>query len=74
MTKLQEAAYNAQLAAGLPISELAGAVLIKDDGIIDHQHCASYIHAVQQMDWFKAAFPGHTGPCNRGGWKGRQPR
>ena len=61
ITKLQEAAYNAQLAAGLPISEMACAVLIKNDGIIDHQHCSSYIHAIQQMDWFKAAFPGHTG-------------
>jgi hypothetical protein len=60
MTKLQEAAYNAQLAAGLPISKLAGAVLIMDDDIIDHQHCASYVYAVQQMDWFKAAFPAHT--------------
>ena len=60
MTMLQEAAYNAQLAAGLPISRLAGTVLIRDAGIIDLQHCASYIHAVQQMDWFGAAFPGHT--------------
>jgi hypothetical protein len=58
------------LAAGLPISELAGAVLIKDDGIIDHRHCASYIHAVQQMDWFKAAFPGHAGPVTVVGGKG----
>jgi hypothetical protein len=58
------------LAAGLPISELAGAVLIKDDGIIGHQHCASYIHAVQQMDWFRAAFPGHTGPVTVVGGKG----
>jgi hypothetical protein len=70
MTKLQEAAYNAQLAAGLPISKLAGVVLIKNDGIIDHQHCASYINAVQQMDWFKAAFPGHNGPVTVIGGKG----
>jgi hypothetical protein len=70
MTRLQEAAYNAQLAAGLPISKLAGKVLIKDNGIIDHQHCASYIHAVQQMDWFRAAFPGHTDPVSVVGGKG----
>lgn len=63
MTMLQQAAYNAQLAAGLPISRLAGTVLIRDAGIIDHQHCASYIHAVQQMDWFRAAFPGHAASC-----------
>jgi hypothetical protein len=49
---------------------MAGAVLIKDDGIIAHQHCASYIHAVQQMDWFKAALPGHTGPVTVVGGKG----
>ncbi len=70
MTRLQEAAYNAQLAAGLPLSKLAGKVLIKDDGIIDHQHCASYIHTVQQMDWFRAAFPGHTDPVTVVGGKG----
>jgi hypothetical protein len=70
MTRPQEAAYNAQLAAGLPISKLAGEVLIKDDGIIDHHHCASYIHAIQQMDWFRAAFPGHTDPVTVVGGKG----
>jgi hypothetical protein len=59
------------LAAGLPISELAGTVLIQGDGIIDHQHCASYIHAVQQMDWFKAAFPAHSDPVTVVGGKGR---
>ncbi len=62
--------YDAQLAAALPISELAGAVLIKDDGIIDNKHCASYIHAVQEMYWFKAAFPGHAGPVSVVGGKG----
>jgi len=59
-TRLQEAAYNAQLAAGLPVSELARAVLVKNDGIINYQRCSSYIHSVQQMDWFTAAFPTHT--------------
>ncbi|HXB48610.1 MAG TPA: hypothetical protein VNW50_12690 [Streptosporangiaceae bacterium] len=58
------------MAAALPTSELAGAVLIKGDGIIDHKHCASYINAVQQMDWFKAAFPGHTGPVAVVGGRG----
>jgi hypothetical protein len=68
---LQEAAYNAQLAAGLPISELAVAMLIKnDDGIIEYRHCANYILAVQQMDWFKAAFPTHSDPIIVVGGKG----
>jgi len=50
------------LAAGLPVSELARAVLVEDNGIINYQHCASYIHAVQRMDWFMAAFRAYTGP------------
>jgi putative metallohydrolase (TIGR04338 family) len=54
----------------LPISKLASAVLIKGDGIIRYQHCASYIHAVQQMDWFKAAFPAYTDPVTVVGGKG----
>ncbi len=49
---------------------LARAVLIKDDRIIGYQHCASYIHAVQQMDWFKAAFPAYTDPVTVVGGKG----
>jgi hypothetical protein len=49
---------------------LARAVLIKDDGIIGYQHCASYIHAVQQMDWFKAAFPAYADPVTVVGGKG----
>ncbi len=49
---------------------LARAVLIKDDGIIGYQHCASYIVAVQQMDWFKAAFPAYTDPVTVVGGKG----
>lgn len=49
---------------------LARAVLIKDDGIIGYQHCASYIHAVQQMGWFKAAFPAYTDPVTVVGGKG----
>jgi hypothetical protein len=58
------------LAAALPISELAGEVLLKDDGVIDHKHCASYIQAVQQMDWFKTGFPGHAGPVTVVGGRG----
>jgi hypothetical protein len=67
---LQEAAYNAQLAAGLPVSMLAHAVLIKDDRIINYRHCARYIHAVQRMDWFTAAFLAYTGPVTVVGGKG----
>jgi putative metallohydrolase (TIGR04338 family) len=58
------------LAAGLPVSMLARAMLIKDDGVINYQHCARYIHAVQQMDWFTAAFPAYTGPVTVVGGKG----
>ena len=62
MTKLQAAAYNAQLAAGLPVSQRADAVLIMDDGLISHRNCATYIVAVQQLEWFRLAFPAHAGP------------
>jgi len=58
------------LAAGLPSSKLARAVLIRDDGIINYRHCASYIHAIQRMDWFMAAFPAYTGPVTVVGGKG----
>jgi len=58
------------LAAGLPVSELARAVLVEDNGIINHQHCASYIHAVQRMDWFTAAFRAYSGPVTVVGGKG----
>jgi len=69
-TRLQAAAYNAQLAAGLPVSKLASAALITDDGVIGHQQCATYIHAVQQTEWFKAAFPAHTDPVTVVGGRG----
>ena len=69
-TKLQEAAYNAQLAAGLPVSKLAAEMLGATDGLIDLGHCATYIHAVQRMEWFKAAFPAHTEPVTVVGGKG----
>ena len=71
MTKLQQAAYDAQLAAALPASELASAVLISVDGGISLQNCATYILAVQEMDWFTAAFPSHLAPVAiRGGGGG----
>jgi hypothetical protein len=73
-TKLQEAAYGAQFAAGLPVSFLASAVLEKNGEKIDYRHCATYIHAVQQMDWFGAAFPVARQCGNRGGGRGSEPR
>jgi hypothetical protein len=45
-------------------------MLIRDDGIINYRHCASYIHAIQQMDWFTAAFPAYTGLLTVAGGKG----
>lgn len=54
----------------MPISELARAMLIKDGDVIGYQHCAIYIHAVQQMDWFKAAFPAYSEPLTVVGGKG----
>jgi hypothetical protein len=70
MTRLQEAAYNAQLAAALPVSDLAETVLVIHDGIINRQHCAIYVLAVQRMDWFRAAFPAHAAPVTVVGGQG----
>jgi hypothetical protein len=70
MTRLQQAAYNAQLAAALPVSDLAETVLVLDHSIIKRQHCATYVLAVQRMDWFKAAFPAHNSPVTVVGGKG----
>lgn len=70
MTRLQEAAYSAQLAAALPVSDLAGTVLVIHDGTINRQHCATYVLAVQRMDWFKAAFPAHSAPVTVVGGQG----
>jgi hypothetical protein len=64
-------AYGAQLAAGLPVSDLARAVLIDANGTIHHRHCAEYLHALQRSDWFAAAFTGHTGPVTVAGGRGR---
>jgi hypothetical protein len=66
-TKLQEAAYGAQLAAGLRVSDLATAVLISADGTIHHRSCAAYIHALQCSDWYAVAFTGYTGPVTVAG-------
>ena len=55
----------------MPVSELARAVLIEDSGRINYRYCARYIHAVQQMDWFAAAFPAYTGPVTVQGGQGR---
>jgi hypothetical protein len=55
----------------LPVSELARAILIENDGLISHLHCASYIRAVQQADWFTAAFPAYAGPVTVVGGNGR---
>lgn len=71
MTKLQQAAYNAQLAAGLPVSELASTMLILVDGRISHHNCSTYVLAVQEMDWFRAAFPSHAVPIAISGGRGR---
>jgi hypothetical protein len=58
------------LAAGLPVSELASELLIKEDGMINYRRCASYIHVVQRMAWFTAAFRAYTGPVTVVGGKG----
>lgn len=58
------------MAAGLPVSGLALAVLTKDDRIIDYRHCATYLHAIQRMAWFKAAFPAYADPVTVVGGRG----
>ena len=61
-TRLQQAAYDAQLAAGLPVSDQATSLLARHRGPIDVGRCAQYIHAIQQRDWFTAAFAAHAEP------------
>jgi hypothetical protein len=58
------------LAAGLPVSELARAMLTKDDPVIDYRHCAAYIHTIQQLEWFKGAFPAYSDPVTVVGGRG----
>jgi hypothetical protein len=72
-TTLQQSAYNAQLAAGLPVSELARAVLISNNGRVHHRQCAEYLRAVQQTEWFRAAFAAHTEPLTVVGGRGVSP-
>lgn len=69
-TKLQQAAYDAQFAAGLPVSELARALLVADEQAISLRQCAAYLEAVQQAQWFTAAFAAHTGPLTVVGGRG----
>jgi hypothetical protein len=54
----------------LPVSGLARVVLIEHGGIIAYEHCASYIHAIQQADWFTSAFPAHAVLLTVAGGKG----
>jgi hypothetical protein len=59
------------LAAGLPVSDLACAVLIKNDGLISYQLCARYISSIQQTSWFTAAFPAYADRITVVGGKGK---
>lgn len=68
---MQQAAYDAQLAAGLPTSDLARAILVMDGGAIGHRSCATYIYGIQQAAWFKVAFAMHAGPVTVVGGRGR---
>jgi putative metallohydrolase (TIGR04338 family) len=70
MTRLQEAAYGAQLAAALPTSALAQELLAGDQPTIDVRRCAAYLGAVQRLGWFRAAFTGHTDPLTVVGGRG----
>lgn len=40
------------------------------DGSIGRRQCAAYIHAVQQAEWFKAAFAAHLDPVTVVGGRG----
>lgn len=62
-TKLQEAAYGAQLAAGLRVSDLATAVLISADGTIHHRSLALPLPEGTSCGWRTSSL--------RGGRRGR---
>ena len=62
MTKLQQAAYDAQLAAALPTSLLAVDLLSSVHDTVDVRNCATYINTLQMSGWFQTAFSGHTHP------------
>lgn len=72
-TRLQAAAYDAELAAGLPLSELGRVTLGAgpEDAAVSPAQCATYLHAVQRTAWFAAAFPGHAWPVVVIGGSGR---
>lgn len=71
MTQLQEAAYAAQWAAGLPASPLAVVLLTRENGRISHHRCATYLWAIQETEWFEAAFRAHCDPVAVVGGPGR---
>lgn len=70
LTKLQQLAYDAQLAAGLPASLLAVELLHATNGEVSAEDCANYLVAVQQTVWFTAAFPSHINPLRVTGGRG----
>ena len=53
------------------MSELALATLRLQGDRIGFRDCATYIHAVQQTEWFRAAFSAHTDPVLVTGGHGR---
>ncbi|NUR69496.1 MAG: hypothetical protein HOU81_01610 [Hamadaea sp.] len=71
MTRLQQSAYDAQLAASLPASRLGLELLVPRDGAIALQDCARYLAVVQRLGWFTAAFPAHDAPVTVVGGRGR---
>ncbi len=54
----------------MPVSELARAILLKEDGAIGYRSCATYIHDIQQAEWFKAAFTAYADPVTVVGGRG----
>lgn len=55
-TRLQEAAYGAQWAAGLPGSELGRERLARSGALISVAQCAAFIEDVRTSAWFVAAY------------------
>lgn len=70
MTRLQQAAYDAQWAAGLPVSELAREVFACGGGLIGHRRCGAYLALLQETPWFRAAFASHARPIRVVGGRG----
>jgi hypothetical protein len=56
VNRLQDAAYGAQWAACLPISDLGRRLFIHNDGPIPVDRCAAYLDATVTATWFIAAF------------------